>query len=231
MARPFRRRMTRGRRPRPMDWVANPESWNWRIRPVVLNPNQNVIDAGYTTSNLTAISLTTHADLFGDAESIAMGVPQLEQTAVRVVGSLYFGLNSNVSPSQVNYRVLFNARIAVATQRPDTLYTADFDTASDLNRPQEANEDFLWHFSAQQVVDTDFWADTQILTPDWRSPQKVPIDVRVSRRLKQREVLVLYGQAALTEVVHGEGTFVFNPDSEVRVWYDTQLRTLVRTIT
>jgi len=213
-----------------MDWVANGESWNWRIRPVVMNPNANVVDAGYRFSALQAITLTAHMDL--SDEFSQAGIPQLEQTAVRIVGSIYYGINSDANPSQTAMRILYNARVAVAQQVPDSLFTVETGAGTyDMNRHLEANEDFLWHYSDQFIIDTDYWADESILTPDWRAPQKVPVDIRVSRRLKQRETLALYFQAACTEVVHASGEFLFNPEASIRVWSDAQLRVLLRTIT
>jgi len=214
-----------------MDWVANSDCWNLRLRPVCMNPNGNVIDAGYRHSDALAFALTAHADV-AELDPPAYPFPQLEQTAVRVVGNLHYGVNSDLSPSQGAYMLHFHARVAVATQTVGTIASTDTVASGyDMGTPWVANEDFLWHYHSRFVVDTDFWADTQILSPDWRSPQKVPIDIRVSRRLKQREVLVLYVQCAITEVVHGACDFRFEPNADVRVWADPLLRTLVRTIT
>jgi len=218
-------------RPRPMDWVANDDCWNQRLRPVVTNPNANVIDAGYRHSNVQGFALTSHADIV-EQDPPVYAFPQLEQTAVRVVGNVHFGVNSDLNPSQSAYMLHVNMRVAVATQVVGTMTASDTGTTSyDMGTPWVANEDFLWHFHSRFIVDTDYWADEAVLAPDWRAPQRIDIDIRVSRRLKQREVLVLYCQSAITEVIHATGEFVFNPEASTRVWFDPQVRTLVRTIT
>lgn len=214
-----------------MDWVANDSCWNHRIRPVITNPNTNVIDAGYRHSSAQSFTLTPHADI-AEMDPPQYPFPQLEMTAIRVVGCVHFGINADATPAQHNYTLGVHMRVAVATQIVGGILGVDDNSALyDMGTPWVANEDFLWHYHDRLVVSSQYWADTQILTPDWRSPQKVSVDIRVSRRLKQREVLVLYVQSNITESVGAGGNFEFDPDSDVVVWFDPALRTLVRTIT
>lgn len=214
-----------------MDWVAGNESWNLRLRPITMNPSNNVIDAGYRHSNAISLILTAHQDLV-DQDPPAFQYPQLEQTAVRVVGNLHYGINTDFSPSQVAFQLRFDARVVVAQQVVGTSAGIELSpNLYDMATPWVANEDFLWHYHARFNCDTDFWADSQMLTPDWRAPQKVPMDIRVSRRLKQREVLALFVQCSISEVLHSGGDWVFEPSADIMMWADPQLRTLVRTIT
>jgi len=214
-----------------MDWVANPASWNQRLRPGVTNPNFNVVDAGYRHSAVIGFVLTPHADIV-DMDPPQFPFPQLEHTAVRVVGNVHFGANVDLNSAQSNYMLHMNMRIAVATQTAGSMLGVDTDSVLyDMGTPWVANEDFLWHHHERFIVSSSWWSDEQVLAPDWRGPQKVPVDVRVSRRLKQREILVLYVQSAITEILGADGEWLFDPESSTRVWFDPQLRTLVRTIT
>jgi len=220
------------RQKRPVDWVANSESWDLSTPPIVLEPFQNV-SASYAHSNLFGAMLTFHQDLVDNDNQF--GVPQLEQTAVRVVGDIHYGLMafaSDLLPT-VNVLLTLHFRIAVATQQPDALYAVSDEPGPaggyNMDLPWVANDDFLWHHRVSTVLSNSFW--TEELTVDWRLPQRLPVDVRVQRRLKQREVLVLFMQASQRPIIATAGVNIYNPWADLVLWTDPCLRTLVRTIT
>lgn len=234
------RTIRRGRtRRRPIDWVANDESWNTTSPPYILNPTTDIFGPGggsqWSWGEMDAATLTFHQDLLDD--NTQMGIPQLEQTGVRVVGSLNFGLMAFDSASlpTVNLTLMFDFRIVVGMQNPESVFAGNpgnLDaSAYNMMQPYTANDDFLWHYHDETVLSNSFWSEEPLSSSDWRLPQRLPIDVRVSRRLKQREALYLLLQMSSRSVVATSGVQVWNVWADLRGWVQPQLRTLVRTIT
>jgi len=101
-----------------------------------------------------------------------------------------------------------------------------------MDTPWVANDDFLWHHHQMMVLSNSYWQDvTAEISPDWRVPQRVPMDIRVSRRLKQREVLVLLMQVSQKPLIGPAGVLQHDTWADLRVCFQPCLRTLVRTIT
>jgi len=113
-----RRMMKRRGRPRPMDWVANNESWDLTTAPFILDPFLNPVPGGYATSNAVGAMLTFHKDLVDELNE--MGSPQLEQTAIRVVGDCHFWLmtfDESIMPT-VNLLLDVNLRLSSGLRFP-----------------------------------------------------------------------------------------------------------------
>jgi len=198
---------------------------------MIANPFANV-GAGYAFSNMLAASLTYHQDMV-DANS-SFGTPQLEQTAVRVVGDIHIGMNAFATAALPTVALMLDIhlRIAVAQQVPDSFYGIDADQlAYNMDEPWVANDDFLWHHHVMTVLRNSFWSGDVDNPGDLRIPMRIPVDVRVQRRLKQRNVLALFFQATQKGLVDNAGVITYTTWPDLRIWCQPCLRTLVRTIT
>lgn len=228
MARQFRR-MRKDKKP--VDWVANEESWRLDTPPFVMDPFANP-SAGYAHSNTLACNLTFHLDMVDQNQEF--GRPQLEQTAVRVVGDIHFGLHtfSVQQMPTVSLQLDLHHRVVVGTQVPDSVYGMDIDQlAYNMDLPWVANDDFLWHRHDSSVLTNNWWNEGLGIFQDWRSPIRIPVDIRVQRRLKQREILVLLMMVSQKGATGPAGVADYAPWADLRVWSQPCLRTLVRTIT
>lgn len=205
-----------------MDWVVQGETYGLDTAPYVLNP----FDAADEGVNLI-LPLTSHDDLNAFSAS---RFPTLEQTAVRVKGQMMYGISGMNATSVGSWNVKFHARIAVTTQQVFTpTPTQETALQYDMRQPNAANDDFLWEYVDSINFVNGFWDDGA--AQPWQFPKRIEVDVRVSRRLRQREVLALFLQTYCSNGIQagGAGMFVATPDA--RVWIEPVFRTLVRTIT
>lgn len=215
-----------GGRKRPMDWVVQGETYGLDTPPYILDAF-SANDEG----ELLVLPLTGHDDIQSFS---AARHPQLEQTAVRVVGTLVYAISGFdvENPPAGSWNTKFHARIGVTTQQIDTP-TPSQDTALqyDMRTPTTANDDFLWEYVDSINYNATFWGGTGPVSPKWVHEQRVAVDVRVSRRLKQREVLCLFLSGHSTEARIGGGAALFQASPDLRIWVEPVFRTLVRTIT
>lgn len=223
------------RRRRPMDWVTNLESWDLTAAPYIFDPFTSIFvgPPAWSMDAPETATMTAHQDLL---DQQATAFPQLEQTCLRVVGSILYGGSMFLVDSMptVNAKIMLDFRLVVGMQQPDSIYSSDIDVTGDYNMLTSyvANDDFMWHHHVEQTLSNSYWSDTSnTVTPDWRAPQKLDVDVTVQRRLKQREAVYLVMQASAQALVQLAGSYVWNPWADYRVWVQPQLRTLVRTNT
>jgi len=214
-----------------MDWVANHESWGLDTPPYIADPNFSP-GVDYSRALPMTSMLTYHKDLVDDIPEV--GTPQLEQTAIRVVGDITFGTHMYVPGDMptVNLRLWVNFRIGVSNQVPDTYFAPQVDTVPyNLDVAWVANDDFLWHARRETAISNRYWAVDASIDGNWVLPQHIDLDVRVQRRLRQQEVLVLYAQVSQGALIGAAGVLEYDPWPDLRVWVQPRLRTLVKTIT
>jgi len=215
-----RTRMTGGRRKRPMDWVVQPETYglsNYELAAPVVG------GIGY---EFFEIPLTGHEDYASSVANVGTRVPQLEQTAVRVKGCIHAWLNPATSwwETQNGFASL-RLRIRKTSQRSSNTFDPvdpDTGTAALGFGPGFANEDFLWE-DWHLWIASSTWGDVDMSSSI--APHKFPVDVRVQRRLRVGEQLILR-MDYLTQEAFGVG-----PGNWPFCGVSVQLRTLVRTIT
>jgi len=105
-------------------------------------------------------------------------------------------------------------------------------TQYDMRLATTANDDFLWEYTDMCQLQSSFWSDTN-LYPTWaRNAMKVDVDVRVKRRLKQRQVLALRMGAHLRQkkAVNGGLQAIQWPDDSI-IAIEPVFRTLIQTAT
>jgi len=208
-----------------MDWVVQGETYGLDSPPYIMEAGQ-ANDEG----DIRIIPLTMHPDI---NSFTASREPALEQTVVRVRGTIQWwlvGLDPDAPP--VGAWILdFHMRIAVTTQQP-FVPTPVQETALqyDMRRPEIANDDFLWESKRSMQYIQAFWS-ANAGPQQWLSTQVMDIDVRVSRRLRQREVLALFLQTSSRQAVSAAGAVVFTATTDTRLCVEPTFRTLVRTIT
>jgi len=229
----FRRRSFRRggtKRKRPLDWVVQPECYGLShyelAAPVV----------GGIGWESFEIPITAHADYASEAD-ISVGVntvwsqrrfPQLEQTVVRIKGSITCWLD----PSEAwwennNGYAMLRLRIRKAAQIVEDVSPVDV-VAPGGGLVQEsmgasfANEEFLWeHF--QFWIASSTWGDTDMSSAI--GPHTIDVDVATQRRLRIGE------QISLRMDYVTQNAFTVGPGNWPLVAINTQLRALMRTIT
>lgn len=226
-----RRRTFRSRsRKRPMDWVVQPGTYTLTNAPYVLHPGLGPT-ATESQGEMVTAALTAHHDLFSPEAS---RYPQLEQTAVRVVGQIEFSTGlfdiTALPPGFCWIGVHF--RIGVTVQQPLTQLPVEETVPQyDMRESEVANDDFLWEHVQHMQYNATWWEDFPQYH-NWAQPVRIPVDVGVSRRLKQREVLCLYAHTWCRATVDSAGDVSFTTvPPEFTILVEPVLRTLVRTIT
>jgi len=205
-----------------MDWVVQGETYGLDVGPYRA-AGMSANDEG----DIFILPLTSHDDI---NSRVASRIPQLEQTAIRVVGTLNYATYGFSSSTNGAFNTKFHARIVVTTQQIFTP-TPVQETALqyDMRLPETANDDFLWEYMRQFNFVAGFWDDN--VGQPWQATQSVDVDVRVSRRLHQREVLALIVQIYSCEGISTGGAQVFTANADVGIWFEPRFRTLVKTLT
>jgi len=212
---------------RPLDWVVQPESYglsHYELFPTVVG--------GIGWESFEA-PITAHQDYASEGDIFVAPnnvfsqrrFPQLEQTVVRIKGSITCWLD----PSEPwwennNGYAMLRLRIRKTSQRVESVDPVDPGTGvvQEAMGASFANEEFLWeHFEFWIASST--WGDTDMSSAI--GPHQVLVDVSTQRRLRVGEQIVLRMDYVT------QSAFTVGPGTWPLVAVNTQLRALMRTIT
>jgi len=215
-----------------MDWVVSPVSYDLRLTSYSFDPS-NDPDGDGTRGDHITVPLTSHADIVDP--TLSTWTPQLEHTVLRTRGTIYYYLPTQdpVNPPTMLCELWVHFRIVVISQHigiPNPIQETS--TQYDMRLATTANDDFLWEYTDMCQLQSSFWSDTN-LYPTWaRNAMKVDVDVRVKRRLKQRQVLALRMGAHLRQkkAVNGGLQAIQWPDDSI-IAIEPVFRTLIQTAT
>lgn len=180
------------------DWVVNAGSWTQGVFEPASGFNGWQMAspdpvAGPTPVVLAELTLPPASQSGGSIQGSALY--QQDVTAVRVKGDILWRwtVGDEVDP-------ILATNIWMAMDFRIMRYTADqfanitLSSQYDLSEAAMADESFLWHHTEQLMLlrDIDWW---QLGILERSPPQgRIPVDIRVQRRLEPNDVLVLTGQ-------------------------------------
>jgi len=212
---------------RPLDWVVQPESYGLShyelSAPVVGGIGWESFEAPITAHQ----DYASEGDIFVAPNNVfsQRRFPQLEQTVVRIKGSITCWLD----PSEPwwennNGYAMLRLRVRKTSQRVESVDPVDPGTGvvQEAMGATFANEEFLWeHFEFWIASST--WGDTDMSSAI--GPHQVLVDISTQRRLRVGEQIVLRMDYVT------QSAFTVGPGTWPLVAINTQLRALMRTIT
>lgn len=231
MPRGSRRRTSgrRTRRARPLDWVCTQTAYDLRL-PAVLQTCNTGNDWIAVSGNPDVIGAFSDNDAQSTGASTWM--PWLEQTCVRIVGTAWAWIlptsswwDTLTGYAYCKMRVQVLKQIVSGDPTPGGLGTIISPIAlanqGSLFSPEAGNQSFMWEETVDFLAQSA-WGD-MVVDPSL-FVRKVPIDIRVQRRLEKDEIIA-FGWDYIGLDYAGEP--VAFPDLAINF----QLRALMRTIT
>lgn len=207
-----------------MDWVVFGQAYGLDSVPYILDPTGGT---GTDPGDTILIPLTAHSDI---DDLPASRIPQVEQTAIRVKGSLHYWWTSFDPDNPPSGTALWGVHFRIAktvqgigTVSPLLELPADYD----MRLPETANDDFLWEYVSMQPYRSSYWGSTTGQY-GWATPQRVDVDITVKRRLKQRDVLVLYINSWLRPLISSGPVQEYQDPVDMRLLVEPVFRTLVQ---
>jgi len=229
MARSFRRRRMSGGRKmkRPLDWVVQPETYGLGHYELTAGVVGGIGWESFEVPITAHQDYSSEGDVFVAPNNIfsQRRFPQLEQTVVRIKGSITCWLDPSESwwETRDGYAML-RLRIRKTSQRVESVDPVDPGTTvvQEALGATFANEEFLWeHFTFW--IASSSWGDVDMSSAI--GPQTIDVDVSTQRRLRVGEQIVLRMDYVTQEA------FETGPGAWPMVAINTQLRALMRTIT
>lgn len=218
------------RRARPLDWVCTQTAYDLRL-PAILQTVNTGNDWIPISGNPDVIGAFADAAASNEATGNTTFVPWLEQTCVRIKGTAWCWIlpdtswwNTLTGYAYIKFRVQVQKQLVsgdVTGGGASAISPIVIENSTTLYSPEAGNQSFMWEETVDFLAESS-WGSL-VVDPSLYV-RKVPIDIKVQRRLERDEVIA-FGWDYIGIDYNGDP--VAFPDAAINF----QIRALMRTIT